>query len=86
MVMAAYDRSSISTSDFENISNGIYTKRLDELVNLGLLHNNHGQYYPTNFGRYFAVFNKFIGQITGTDAEYKKMIEKLQFMNESNEK
>jgi hypothetical protein len=86
MVMAAYDRKSISTSDFEKISDGIYIKRLDELVNLGLLHNNYDQFYPTNIGQYFAIFNKFIGQITGTDTEYKKMIEKLQLMNESNEK
>lgn len=86
MIMAAYDEKSISTSDFEKISDGIYVKRLDELVNLGLLHNNNDRYYPTNVGQYFAIFNKFIGQITGTDAEYKKMIDKLQLMNKSNEK
>ena len=70
IVEISEDANGISFQEIKRSSDRMIKKRLDEMVNLGLIKEIDGKYFPTKKGKVFNFLVKKIEQLSGYDNEY----------------
>lgn len=70
IVEISEDANGISFQEIKRSSDRMIKKRLEEMVNLGLVVEVDGRYFPTKKGKVFNFFVKRIEKLSGYENEY----------------